>query len=153
MSLIVIDMAPIVAHLQASGTDFKAFGQARDLGSAKAATIAYPSAFLIPLSERAGEQLFAHGVGTGLEQRVTFNFGVLMALTDIGDRAGNKAMGAVPRHRSQIMTALAAFLYPEADDICLPAGGRLISSIDHRGRLFWQDDYRIPYHRRIDGGS
>jgi hypothetical protein len=35
--------------------------------------------------------------------------------------------------------------------VCLPVGGRLVSGIDRQGRLLWQDDYAIPFHRRIDG--
>jgi hypothetical protein len=104
---------------------------------------------VIPLAERAGPQRYMGHAP--LSQEVRFTFGVVLALRDIGGRSGGHTMGEVPRHREQVMRVLATYRYPGADDVCLPVSGRLVSGIDRQGHLLWQDDYAIPFHRRIDG--
>lgn len=149
--MIVVDLETVAEHLRAAETELVKVGLARDLGAAKADTLAFPSAMIIPLSERAGEPRYMGHAP--LSQTVRFTFGVVLALRDIGGRSGGHAMGEVPRHRSQVLGVLARYRYPGADDICVPAGGRLVSGIDRQGRLLWQDDYAISFHRTIDGGS
>lgn len=147
--MIVVDLETVAEHLRTADTEFVRFGLARDLGAARAATIAPPTAWLIPMSERAGDQRYMGHAP--LSQQVRFTFSVVMALRDIGGRSGGHAMGEVPRHRSQVMQVLATYRYPGADDVCVPAGGKLVSGINAQGHLFWQDDYTIHFHRRIDG--
>ena len=149
--MIVVDLETVAEHLRAADTEFVKFGLARDLGAAKASTIAPPTGWLIPMSERPGAQRYM-GFAP-LSQEVRFTFSVVMALRDIGGRSGGHTMGEVPRHRSQVMRALATFRYPGADDVCIPAGGRLVSGINSQGHLFWQDDYTIPFHRTIEGSA
>jgi hypothetical protein len=147
--MIVVDLETVAEQLRAAETELVKVGLARDLGAAKADTLAFPSAMVIPLAERSGPQRYMGQAP--LSQEVRFTFGVVLALRDIGGRSGGHTMGEVPRHREQVMRALATYRYPGADDVCLPVSGRLVSGIDRQGRLLWQDDYAILFHRRIDG--
>jgi hypothetical protein len=52
-----------------------------------------------------------------------------------------------------MLQALSTWRYPGADDVCIPRGGRLVSGVNRQGHLFWQDEYAIPFQRRIDGVS
>lgn len=152
MSLITVDLDPIAAALRAAGTDLVEVGVARDYGGATAATLVWPSGYLIPLTETAGDQLYA-SCGAMVAQRVTFTFGAVLALRDVRDRGGAQVMSEVPAIRAQVMTALARYRYPGADDVCLPMGGRIIRAIGKDGQLLWQDNYKITFQREIHGGS
>ena len=143
----LIEIAPIRAHLAAAETDLVEIGTARDLGAAKAATIAYPTAWLIALGETAGPNRYqTHAL---VDQRVTATFGVVLAVRDIGDPAGARAVSEAESVRSQVMAVLGAHVPPGADSACVPRRGRLVSGIDADGRFFWQDDYAVDFNRRI----
>lgn len=152
MSLIAIDLDPIAQHLRNAGTDMQQIGLVRDYDAVTASTLKFPSVFLLPLQETAGPQIY-QGCGALVAQRVTFSFGAVLALRDIGARGGAGAVGDVPAHRSQVMQALARYRYPGADDVCLPTGGRILRALGKQGQLLWQDTYAIPFQRHINGGS
>jgi hypothetical protein len=149
--MISVSVTTITAHLEGAVTSLRFVGTAKDLGAVKADAIVTPAAYLLPASERGGEQMYAHC--DGLSQRVGFTFSVVLALRDIGDRRGDRAVDGIKTIRDEVMTVLALYQYPGADGYCLPTSGRLVSGVDRDGRLFWQDDYRISFHRNISGGS
>lgn len=138
-------------HLAAAGTDLIEIGTARDFSAARAGAIRFPSAWIIPLSENSGRQIY-ESCGP-LEQRVRFGFGAVLAMRDIAHRTSSQGLTEAEVVREQVMQVLARFKHPGADDVCIPQRGRLVSGLGKDGSMFWQDDYQIEFHRRIQGDT
>ncbi|WP_425092006.1 phage tail terminator protein [Tropicimonas sp. S265A] len=147
--IIDIDIGPIREEIAATDTGLVEVGTAKTLGAARADALTTPSAFVIPLAENAGPNIYQNSAGP-LEQPVTFQFGVVLVVRDVAYRSGDPALSELSGIRRAVMPLLCRYHYPGAKDVCTPVRGALVSNIDRDGRMIWQDTYRIEFFRRID---
>lgn len=126
-------------------------GTARDFGAVTARTIRWPSAWVVPMAETAGpDQFMQAGV---VEQRVEVGFAIILAARDIGGDTGARALSEHETLRPRIIAAMALFQPLGASNTCLHRRGRLVSSIGRDGAMFWQDEFTVPFQRRITEGA
>lgn len=143
----VLDIAPVAAAIRAAMPDLRDVGTAASFGALSAETMAWPSAYVIPLSESPGTNRYQ--TEHLLSQRVLARFGVVWAVRDIGDRMGTVANGAIRAVRTAGMIAVCQHRPEDAETACEPVSGRLVSSIDRHGQMFWQDDFSVALNRHI----
>lgn len=143
----ILDLAPIAAMLRTELPDLAEVGTAAELGRLTAETIRWPSAFVVPLTEAAGANRYQFG--KVLDQRVLARFAVVWAVRDLRDRKGSIAMGDIRAVRAAGMVAICKFRPADAETTCEPVSGRLVSGIDARGQMLWQDDFTVALQRRF----
>lgn len=144
----MISLKVLADHLRARVSDLREVGTASDFSRSTADTIVYPSAFVVPTGESSGPPIYAT-CGAPLQQRVEFGFAVILYARDIHDRTGAEALQDIRVLREQILAAFGSRKFDGALDVCVPVRGRLLSGIGRDGRMAWQDDFRIPFHRTI----
>lgn len=142
-----IDTSAIALHLAASVPQFVGVEQARDLASASATTIRWPSAWIVLLAETAGDARY-YGEDA-VEQVVTARIGVILAVRDIADRTGARAGEDLRGIREAVLLTLGRHVPEGADQAFRFARGQLLSGVDSRGGLFWQDEFTLRFDRRI----
>lgn len=95
-----------------------------------------PAAFVIPLSESAGEQQHA---SMSTQQTTRSLFGVIYAAQNLRDMRGEKALTGIIALRLAVFAAIYGWP-PSADfDPCEFSGGRILQLTDQV--LWWQDDF------------
>lgn len=146
-ALPVLSMSGLAAALRAGVPELIEVGTARDLGRVKAEAIRWPSAWVVPLAEEAGPNRYLTCHLT--DQEVRARFGVVLAVRDIGDRTGARALTGIETIRPQVLLALGRHRPAGASAPCLHAGGRLVSGIGEDGSMIWQDDFTVTIDRRI----
>lgn len=142
-----LDIPAIASQLHSAVPAFVTVGVARDLGAVRRETIRWPSAWVIPLAEVAGENRYASD--DMIEQPITARVAIIMAVRDIADRHGARATTDLKPLRAATMKALGRYRPEGADTTFRFARGQLQSGIDAQGGLFWQDDYTLRFDRRI----
>lgn len=140
------DPQDAVDRLDAEVSGFALIGTARDLGAAQIETIRTPSAWIVVLSETAGEVRYEFG--DFIEQLVTVRFAVILAVRDLGDRTGARAGADLHGIRKSVHRAISAWKPSDANHACRFARGSLVSGIGRDGTLFWQDEFTVSYDRR-----
>jgi hypothetical protein len=124
-------------------------GTARNFGSIQAGAIAWPSAWVIPLSQRAGANRYAEC--NLVDQNVIERFGVILAIRDIAMTSGSTALSEAETIQPATVEALARYQPPGAESTCIQRQGRLVSGVSTDGQMFWQDDFEVQFSRRITG--
>ncbi len=103
-----------------------------------------PAAFVVPLSETAGENYLASGATA---QRIEVRFGVILVLSSHGDvTQGADALDQLDTHRSALRAALHGWLPSPDAEPCLVDQGAVLEFLP--GELWWQDVYRTAYDLR-----
>ncbi|QCN98912.1 hypothetical protein D3093_26880 (plasmid) [Azospirillum argentinense] len=97
-----------------------------------------PAAFVVPVSERPGENRAAGAVA----QVNTVTFGVVLVMTNLADPRGEAAGDALELVRGEVRTALLGWRPDGASGACHYAGGETVE-IDNKGALWWIDRYRV----------
>ncbi|APE43654.1 hypothetical protein BOO69_09680 [Sulfitobacter alexandrii] len=143
----ILDIASVAAAIRTALPDLRAVGTAASFGALSAETVAWPSAYVIPLAESPGANRYQ--TEYLLSQRVLARFGVVWAVRDIGDRMGTVANGAIRAVRTAGIIAVCQHRPEDAETACEPVSGRLVSGIDRNGQLFWQDDFAVALNRHI----
>lgn len=143
----MIDLREIRDTLADNVPQLRHVGTARNFGAVKAELIVWPSAWVVPLAEASGPNRFQSN--KILDQRVDFRFGVIWAIRDIADRTGATALTEADAIRAAGIDAVARFLPTDATSTCLPVSGRLLSGIGKDGQMYWQDDFKVSFNRRI----
>ena len=145
--MLTLDPEVIRERLRLTVPTLASIGLARDFGAVRKATIRWPSAWIIVLGEDAGENRYASS--DLIEQAVTTRVGVIMAIRDIADRTGARASTDLKSVREAVMLSLCTFV-PEAGGQAFRfAKGSLQSGVDEQGGLFWQDEFKLRFDRRI----
>lgn len=139
MSAGVLSLAPIVAHLRGACPSFREISDAAGLARIAGRPAVYPSAFVLPLSDRAVPSRYADC--SVVAQRVTAGFGVLMAARDLRPDLGTEALSELEMVRAEARVALLGWRPPGAVRSCRLSAGRLISGVGRDGGLVWQDDW------------
>jgi len=143
----ILDPTSIVDAIRIAMPDLRAVGTVASLAKLKLTTIAWPSAYVIVLGERAGENRFQSE--HVLSQRVTARFGVIWAVRDIGSRHGTVANADIRTIREIGMLAITGHRVGGSDGLCMPVSGQLVSGVDKKGQMLWQDDFTVPLNRNI----
>ncbi|XZG71725.1 phage tail terminator protein [Chitinibacteraceae bacterium HSL-7] len=108
-----------------------------------------PSAWVIPLDEKAGENQNQ----AGYQQEVEEGFAVLVVLDNTGDEKGLGAVTQLPGIRAALFAALLGWSPPKAGNIEYDAieysGGQLVDL--NRSRLFYQFEFASRYY--LDNGD
>ena len=145
--LAILDVAPIAASLRESLPSLRDVGTAANFGRLREQTLVFPSAYVIPLAETAGQNRFQ--TPAKLSQRVIARFAVIWAVRDIGDRVGSIAQGDVTAVRQAGLLAVCRFRPEGAEGPIEPSRGQLVSAIDADGHMLWQDEFSFPMNRSI----
>lgn len=143
----VLSMVELASVVKAGVPALLAVGTARDFGRVQQETIAWPSIWVVPLSETASPNKYANALVTS--QRVEARFATLLAVRDIADRVGATALSAIEAIRPSLIVALAQHRPAGACSGCVHRAGRLVSGIDAEGSMLWQDDFVVTFDRRI----
>jgi len=102
-----------------------------------------PSAFVIPLAERGSPNSVAVGA---VSQIITVEFGVILAVSNLRDPGGQKAMQDLYSLRESVIRALVGWSPPDAFDLVEFSSGRLLDMSEQV--LWWQDDFQTSINRR-----
>lgn len=133
--------------LKAAVPALRFVGTARDFAAAQAGSIVFPSAFIIMLAESSSESRYQSC--ELIDQRVTARFGIIQAVRDIGTRTGDRALSEVETIREAVIAAMGAHVPPGCDTACTPVSGRLLGGVGKDGSMFFQDDFKTAFNRRI----
>ena len=145
--MLTLDSSLVRDRLRDTVPTLASVGLARDFGAARKATMRWPSAWVILLGEDAGENRYANG--DMIDQAITARIGVIMAIRDIADRTGSRASTDLKSIREAVLLSLCKFI-PEPDGQAFRfARGSLQSGVDEQGGLFWQDEFKLRFDRRI----
>ena len=139
-----MEIAPIVARLEAQLTGFKKIGGAADLEAIGNGVVTTPSCYVIPTRETASD---IDLVG-GFEQAITVGFSVVIAVSNLRDATGGAAIDVLDALRKQIKSALHRWVPdPTNGEAVRFDSGALVRFDD--GLLWWLDEYRVLTYERI----
>ena len=139
-----MELAPIVARLEAQLEGFKKIGGAADLEAIGNGVVITPSCYVVPTRETASD---IDLVG-GFEQAITVNFGVVIAVANLRDATGGAAIDVLDALRKQIKAALNRWIPdPTNGEVVRFESGALVRFDD--GLLWWLDEYRVLTYERI----
>lgn len=139
-----MELAPIVARLEAQLEGFKKIGGAADLEAIGSGVIPSPSCFVVMTRETASD---IDLVG-GFEQAISVSFGVVIAVTNRFDATGGAAIDVLDSLRKQIKAALNRWMPdPTNGEVVRFDSGALVRFED--GLLWWLDEYRVLTYERI----
>lgn len=102
-----------------------------------------PAAFVVPLAENATRNSSATLV---VRQQVTQQFAVILAVSNLKDARGEKALNDLHQVREQIFEKVLGWSPPGTDSVMEFSSGRLLD-MDNQV-VWWQDDYVIDIQRR-----
>ena len=139
-----MELAPIVARLEAPLEGFKKIGGAADLEAIGNGVVTTPSCYVIPTRETASD---IDLVG-GFEQAITVGFSVVIAVSNLRDATGGAAIDVLDALRKQIKSALHRWVPdPTNGEAVRFDSGALVRFDD--GLLWWLDEYRVLTYERI----
>lgn len=115
---------------------------AAEFEAAKESIAHTPAAFVLPLRELAKE----NEQDTGVLQRTSVRFGVLLAVRNVRDARGAASSQDLKALRASVFTALLGWA-PTADhDPVTYAAGQIM--LLSKGVLWWQDEFITAYYVR-----
>ncbi len=138
-----MNLESIVDRLASEVAPLKLVGGAAKFIEAKENLPVSPAAFVIPGSETAGDNPF---MAQMVEQRVGFEFVVVLAVRNLVDSKGASAVDDLEQFRKPIADALLNWMPDGADEGCEFRGGILMDFIN--GVLWWADTFSTAYTRR-----
>jgi hypothetical protein len=136
--------ATLIARLKLSCPLLKMVGGSADFGVAETALRnKLPAAFVIPLAEQASPNSSSTVL---VSQRVNQQFGVVLAVSNLRDATGEKALADIYAVRQQVMTSLLGWV-PAGEQTGMEfSGGQLQDMSDQV--LWWQDIFNIDIYLR-----
>lgn len=139
-----MNLAPVVARLDAEVADLKTVAGAAGFLEAAGTLRVAPAAFVLPAQETAAPNRLAVNA---VRQPLTFTFGVLLALKTTGAIDETKLDLLDPIRRA-VRAALVGWTHPDASDLTTYARGRIVT-VDADRALWWQDEFVIPHQFRF----
>lgn len=143
----MIRLSEVADHLKKLDM-FRKVGTAKSYGALTAAQIVWPSAWVLPLTERSGENRYMTNK-LPVAQSVKAGFAVVLAVRDIADRSSAKALTEMELVRPAVIEALARFQPTGAQSTCIHRTGAIVSAIAKDGRMLWQDNFEVAFDRQI----
>lgn len=137
-------LGPVIDLLKSQVADFhNRVDGAADFVAAQEKARQPRSAFVIPLADRAGPNLFEFG---SIEQHVTERFGVILLLANKQDQTGKASYQELQTFRRHVIDALLGW-QPSTDyDPVIYGGGRML--MINGAELWWQLDFITAYYER-----
>jgi hypothetical protein len=136
--------ATLIAHLENTCPLLKKVGGSADFGVAETALRnKLPAAFVIPLAEQASPNSSAT---TLVSQKVNQQFGVILAVSNLRDATGEKALADLAAVRQQVFAALLGWIPLGERSAMELSGGNLQDMSDQV--LWWQDVFNIDTYLR-----
>jgi len=134
----------IITQLSGGAHTLRKVEGSAELAALKSGITTAPRAYVVPLSEKAGPNLYETGA---VQQRVEVRFGVVYLVRNMKDARGQKAhdMG-LEVVRREGLDALVGWSPDVGIDVCTYAGGRLLNMKDQT--VFWQDEFITSYFER-----
>jgi len=121
-----VKIGPIVLKLRAAETRFgDMIAGAAELAYALSGTLTKEVAFVIPLTETAK----ANDLDSGISQKITERFGVIVALDNASsdkDKTGLTAYDTLHDVRAEVFKAILGWQIPGTEDLVSYGGGRTI---------------------------
>lgn len=139
-----MQLAPIIARLSGQVSGLRKVEGVAALAALKSGVSVSPAAYVLPISEAAGENQIAVNA---VSQRVRIRFGVILMVRNVRDPRGEEAHDAgLDDLRGQVTAALVGWEPDAAHDPCTYAGGRLLELAD--GAIWWQDEFITAHYLR-----
>lgn len=135
-----MNLAPIVDRLVAQCPGLKLVGGSANFEQALQTLATFPAAFVLPAKESATTNPFMDQV---VEQTVSMEFGVVLAVRDLSDTKGGAAIDALDPVRSPVRDALLKWTPDGATDGIEFLRGELF--LFENGVMWWADVYRTAY--------
>ena len=139
-----MQLAPIVARLEAQLEGFKKIGGAADLEAIANGVVPTPSCYVVMTRETASD---IDLVG-GFEQAITVGFSVVIAVSNLRDATGGSAIDVLDALRKQIKSALHRWVPDPANGEAVRFDSGALVRFDD-GLLWWLDEYRVLTYERI----
>ncbi|NRT54802.1 phage tail terminator protein [Sphaerotilus uruguayifluvii] len=134
-----MDLTPVITRLRQwcpAGT-FRQIGGAAELDAAISSAPVTPSAFVMPLADRADDPYLA----SYHLQHVMRHFAIVLCVANRADATGEAAASELASRRSAVAMALLGWAPDESTgDPIAYSSGRVLRFAD--GRLWWSDEYR-----------
>jgi hypothetical protein len=143
MSNVIFDPELVIARLSDQVPALIKVSGAADFAACKPDLRQVPAAFVVPLTERPGDNSLLNGVS----QRVTCAFGVIIAVQNLRDVRGQMAQQGLREIRLAMLDAVLGWQPASDYNVCQFGGGRVLQMNDQV--LWWQDDYytQLTYRR------
>lgn len=150
MSAPVLQLAPIVAQIDAAGI-YRSVSGARDMARvAREGAIGSPVAFVMPGSERPRPSGIAGGVQ---HSAVLATFMVITLAEDLRRDAGGRAISQLEEVRAELLPLLEAWGPDYASGPVTHESGQLVTGPLRGGLIGWQDEFSLRFRRRITTGG
>lgn len=140
----MLQLGSIIDQLrQHCGTAIRQYG-----GAAEFAALpdngpnAVPAVFVVPLHDTPS----ANQLETGIMQRVTCQFGAILAVRNLRDGVGGAASDELGPLRRLVRDALLGWIAPGCDEVITLGPGRVLQL--NNQVLWYQDDFVTAYYER-----
>lgn len=133
-------IASIIERLAARVPALKLAGGAASFERSAPALTTMPAAFVLPARETASANPFAAQL---VQQEVTAEFVVLIAVRNLADDEGAAALEALAPVREAVLTALLGWVPDDAEAGCEYVAGDLLQFAN--GVIWWQDTYSTNF--------
>lgn len=143
MTIELLDHQIIIDYLGAHVSKLKSVSGAAALAGASSDLKQTPSAFVVPMSDRASPNRTGTMV---VQQNNTTRFAVILAVQNLRDARGHKAQDDLRTLRQDILTALHGWQPGEAFDPIEYGGGRMLQL--NNQVLWWQDEFLTSHFIR-----
>lgn len=139
-----ISPSVVIARIKAECPLLIQVGGGADFAAAKAVLKnKVPACFVVPLADQASPNSSATVV---VNQRINQQFGVILAVSNLRDAAGEKAINDLFLVRQQLFQKLIGW-FPAGAVSCMEfSGGHLLDMDDHV--VWWQDNFNIDTYFR-----
>lgn len=143
MTIELLDHQLIIDYLRTHVSKLKSVSGAAELAAASSDLKQTPSAFVVPMSERASPNRTGTMV---VQQNNTVRFAVILAVQNLRDSRGQKANDDLRILRHDILNALHAWQPGDAFDPIEYGGGRVLRL--NNQVLWWQDEFLTAHFMR-----
>ena len=143
MAIELLDHQIIIDYLEAKVSKLKDVKGTAGFAAAAASLKNVPSAFVLPMSDRAAPNRTGTTV---VSQNNTTRFGVIMAVQNLRDSRGQKAHTDLRTLRQEIFTTLHGWQPDEGFDPIQYGTGRMLQLNDQV--LWWQDEFLTSHFIR-----
>jgi hypothetical protein len=140
----MISLAPVVSALKGTGTPFKFVGGAIDLVTAGDEVRTFPSAYVLPLTDRGSPNRAASYMA--VVQQLEERFGVMYAIRNVRAGAGAQAQEDARVAINWARAAVQGLLIDASYDLVEFESGQLVSFADEL--MIWLDTFNTSKDMR-----
>jgi len=139
-----ISPSVLIAKIKADCPLLELVGGSPDFSTAESTLkTKMPAAFVVPLAAQASPNTSATML---VSQKITQQFGVILAVKNLRDATGEKAIADLYTLRQQLLSKLVGWIPPGGVSGMEFGGGRVLDMNDQV--LWWQDDFNLDTYFR-----